>query len=325
MKMLTRCKEILIAVFLGLVCPALLITMLQNGQTDIQPTMTNSTVGNYEPKTLPLQISVLMKDGSVTTMDMNDYLTCVVLREMPASFEAEALKAQAVVARTYALRRCVSGGKHTDAAVCTNSDCCQGYCDIEEYLADAGNHEDIEKVKDAVNMTDAMVLVYDGELIDATYFSCSGGLTEDAKAVWGSDIPYLRSTQSPGEENAKYYVDTATFDAAEFLERLEIDPELSNHLQISNITYTNGGGVETIDICGVRLKGTELRNKLALRSTAFAISAVGDTVTVTTKGFGHRVGMSQYGADAMAVGGATFCDILAHYYQGTQLVTYQGN
>lgn len=323
--MLTRCKEILIAVFLGLVCPALMITILQNGQQDIQPTVTNSTVANNEPETLPLQMSVLMKDGSVKKMTMNDYLTCVVLREMPADFETEALKAQAVVARTYALRRCVSGGKHTDAAVCTNSDCCQGYYDIKEYLNDTGNSENIKKVQDAVNMTNDMVLVYDGELIDATYFSCSGGRTEDAKAVWGSDIPYLRSTQSPGEEKAAHYVDSVTFSADAFLERLEIDSSQINNLRIGDITYTAGGGVKTIDICAVTFKGTEVRNKLGLRSTAFVISAVGDTVTITTKGFGHRVGMSQYGADAMAVGGATFPDILAHYYQGTQLVTYLDN
>lgn len=323
--MLTRCKEILIAVFLGLVCPALLITMLQNGKPEIQPVVTNSTVANSEPETLSLQIAVLMNDGSVTTMAMNDYLTCVVLREMPASFENEALKAQAVVARTYALRRCVTGGKHTNADVCINSDCCQGYYDITEYLEDTGSTENIKKVQDAVNMTNDMVLVYGGELIDATYFSCSGGRTEDAKAVWGSDIPYLRSTQSPGEENAAHYVDSVTFSADAFMEKLAIDPDQIQNLRIGDITYTTGGGVETIDICGMQFKGTEVRNKLGLRSTAFVITAVGDTVTITTKGFGHRVGMSQYGADAMAVNGAKFPEILAHYYQGTQLVTYQGN
>ena len=323
--MLTKGKGILIAVFLGLVCPALLISMLSDGQPDIQPTETSSTVVNNVPGSLPLQITVLMNDGSVTSMDMNHYLTCVVLREMPASFENEALKAQAVVARTYALRRSISGGKHTDAAVCTNSDCCQGYYDIEEYLTDTGSSESIEKVRDAVNKTDKLVLVYDGELIDATYFSCSGGLTEDAKAVWGSDIPYLRSTQSPGEEKAEHYVDSVTFSASDFLERLQLNSVPINDLRIEDITYTAGGGVETIDICGVRFKGTELRNKLSLRSTAFVIRAVGNTVTITTKGFGHRVGMSQYGADAMAVAGKTFPEILAHYYQGVQLVTYPSN
>lgn len=323
--MLTKGKGILIAVFLGLVCPALLISMLSDGQPDIQPTETSSTVVNNVPGSLPLQITVLMNDGSVTSMDMNHYLTCVVLREMPASFENEALKAQAVVARTYALRRSISGGKHTDAAVCTNSDCCQGYYDIEEYLTDTGSSESIEKVRDAVNKTDKLVLVYDGELIDATYFSCSGGLTEDAKAVWGSDIPYLRSTQSPGEEKAEHYVDSVTFSASDFLERLQLNSVPISDLRIEDITYTAGGGVETIDICGVRFKGTELRNKLSLRSTAFVIRAVGNTVTITTKGFGHRVGMSQYGADAMAVAGKTFPEILAHYYQGVQLVTYPSN
>lgn len=323
--MLTRFKGILIAVFLGLVCPALLITMFQNEGTQIEPLVPNSTVAEEKVETLPLQISVLMNDGSVVKMAMNDYLTSVVLREMPANFENEALKAQAVVARTYALRRCVSGGKHVNADVCINSDCCQGYYDINEYLDDAGSSENVKKVQDAVNMTNDMVLVYGGKLIDATYFSCSGGRTEDAKAVWGSDIPYLRSTESPGEENAAHYVDSVTFSADEFVGRLKIAPDQIRNLQIGDITYTTGGGVETIDICNMRFKGTEVRNKLGLRSTAFVITVVGDTVTITTKGFGHRVGMSQYGADAMAVNGAKFPEILAHYYQGTQLVTYQDN
>jgi len=323
--MLKRCKAIVIAVFLGLVCPALMISMLNKGQGDVQPTIVESTANNHETNALPLQISVLQSDGTIMMMDMNDYLTCVVLREMPASFETEALKAQAVVARTYALRRFEFGGKHAGAAVCTDSDCCQGYYDTQEYLSNNGNADNIKKIQEAVSLTDNLVLVYNGQLIDATYFSCSGGRTEDAKAVWGADIPYLQSTQSPGEENAKHYVDSVAFKANEFVERLGIKSDRLNKLRIGSITYTSGGGVDTIEVCGERFKGTELREMLALRSTAFAIRIVGDTVTITTKGFGHRVGMSQYGADAMAVSGATFPDILAHYYQGTQLVTYQSN
>jgi len=323
--MLKRCKAIVIAVFLGFVCPALMISMLNKGQGDVQPTIVESTANNHETNALPLQISVLQSDGTIMMMDMNDYLTCVVLREMPASFETEALKAQAVVARTYALRRFEFGGKHAGAAVCTDSDCCQGYYDTQEYLSNNGNADNIKKIQEAVSLTDNLVLVYNGQLIDATYFSCSGGRTEDAKAVWGADIPYLQSTQSPGEENAKHYVDSVAFKANEFVERLGIKSDRLNKLRIGSITYTSGGGVDTIEVCGERFKGTELREMLALRSTAFAIRIVGDTVTITTKGFGHRVGMSQYGADAMAVSGATFPDILAHYYQGTQLVTYQSN
>lgn len=318
--MLERCKGIIFAVVLGLVCPAFIIAMLQERTPKTQNVMPPTTKETQRVEAAPLQISVLMQDGTIQMMDMNDYLTCVVLREMPASFEVEALKAQAVVARTYALRRYTSAGKHVGAAVCTNADCCQGYYDLNQYLDSGGEEENIAKIQAAVSMTDKLVLVYNGELIDATYFSCSGGMTEDAKAVWGAEIPYLQSTESPGEESAAHYVDTATFTIADFLRMLNLDDK--NKVQIGNITYTSGGGVDTISVCGTLFKGTEFRQKLGLRSTAFVISVIGDTVTVTTKGYGHRVGMSQYGADAMAVGGAGFPEILAHYYRGTQLVTY---
>lgn len=321
--MLRRCKGIIFAIILGLVCPTFIIGFLQKNEreTQIFPTETTQRLTDNQPE--PLEISVLMNDNRIQLLDINDYLTCVVLREMPASFEPEALKAQAVVARTYALRRQASGGKHDDAAVCTNSDCCQGYYDLNDYLNNGGTKENIDKIRNAVELTDNLVLVYNGELIDATYYACSGGMTEDAKAVWGVDVPYLQSTVSPGEEKAAHYVDTVTFRAADFMQKLKLSA--NKQLQIGKITYTSGGGVDKINICGEEFKGTELRRKLGLRSTAFVISVVGNTVTVTTKGYGHRVGMSQYGADAMAVNGSAFPDILAHYYRGTQLVTYNGN
>lgn len=321
--MLNRFKGIIFAVILGLVCPAFMIEMLQSSKPEVQSSVSETTLQTEQAEVATLQISVLMQDGSINEMAINDYLTCVVLREMPASFEPEALKAQAVVARTYALRRHALGGKHIGAAVCTDSDCCQGYYDIDAYLDNGGSAESVDKIKSAVSMTDKLVLVYHGKLIDATYFSCSGGRTEDAAAVWGAEIPYLQSTESPGEERAAHYLDTITFTTAAFLDMLEIENTTS--ARIDNLTYTSGGGVDTIRVCGKSFKGTEFRKKLGLRSTAFVISVVGDTVTVTTKGFGHRVGMSQYGADAMAVNGSDFPEILAHYYQGTQLVTYNGN
>ncbi len=321
--MLTRYKGIVFAVVLGLICPAVMIAMLQKEKPTVQNTIPEDTRRADRAETATLQISVLMPSGKIEAMDMNDYLTCVVLREMPANFELEALKAQAVVARTYALRRSESGGKHDGAAVCANSDCCQGYYDVEEYIADKGLEENVDKIRNAVYLTENLVLVYNGRLIDATYFSCSGGMTEDAAAVWGKDVPYLQSTASPGEEGATHFVDTETYTLAEFKRLLDI--ESSNNVQVGNITYTSGGGVNTINVCGTTFKGTEFRQRLGLRSTAFVITVISDAVIITTKGYGHRVGMSQYGADAMAVGGADFPDILAHYYQGTQLVTYNGN
>ena len=136
-------------------------------------------------------------------------------------------------------------------------------------------------------------------------------------AVWGTDYPYLRATDSPGEEGAAHYTDTVTFTVAEFAEKLGIA-----QVTLGNATYTAGGGVNTISIGGKEFKGTQVRTLLGLRSTAFTIELSGERVTVTTKGFGHRVGMSQYGADAMALEGKSYREILAHYYQGTALTHF---
>lgn len=318
--------EIITSLVLGLLIPSILFSRVDRAPSQIQQPTTQST----QPQETVIQthefpINVLTDDGSILQMELEAYLTAVVLREMPADFEVEALKAQAVVARTYTLRRFEAGGKHVGAAVCTNSSCCQGYRSCEAYLAEGGTQELLNKVADAVSDTAGQVLVYDGALIDATYFSCSGGMTEDAKAVWGSDVPYLQATASPGEEKAAHYVDTATFTTSEFARLLDLQVSGESKQWIGNITYTDGGGVDEIQICGKTYKGTTMRQKLNLRSTAFVISVIGNTVTITTKGFGHRVGMSQYGADAMAVQGSSYQEILSYYYRGTELVTYSGN
>lgn len=314
----------MIVLLIGLFLPSMLFSLTQKN-IRVQKQESNNTTQMTTQVIIQetIQIPVLMDSGEVQIMELSEYLTAVVLREMPASFESEALKAQAVVARTYTLRRHTGQNKHEGAAVCTNSGCCQGYCDPDEYIADGGKAESVEKVRQAVSDTENLVLMYDGDLIDATYFSCSGGMTEDALAVWGSDIPYLQSTQSPGEEGATHYVDTVTFKYEEFLELLNLDSSTNKSVAISDIAYTDGGGVDKITICGKVFKGTQLRQILKLRSTAFSITALGDTVTITTKGFGHRVGMSQYGAEAMAVQGKGYEEILSHYYQGTELVTYE--
>ena len=252
-------------------------------------------------------------------MDLREYLVGVVLAEMPADFASEALKAQAVVARTYTRKR-MEGGKHGQAAVCMDSGCCQGWRSGEDYLAQGGKPSAVEKVRAAVADTDGLVLRYEGRLIDATYFSCSGGVTEDAVAVWGQDVPYLKSVQSPGEEEAPRFSDTVTFSPGDFAGKLGLSAAGDPGNWFGAVTYTAGGGVETMVIRGKSFSGTQLRSKLGLRSTAFEIQVSGDTITVTTRGFGHRVGMSQYGAQAMAQEGSSFSEILAHYYTGTELV-----
>lgn len=310
-------KELLLAVFLGMVVPGIVLgTAVEYGKRIEIPSVPAVTETKSRTE---LQVEVIMSDGGVKSMNLEDYLVGVVLAEMPASFETEALKAQAVVARTYTLKSAEAGVKHGSGSVCTDYACCQAYTAEEDYT---GGADALEKVRSAVYATAGEVLTYEGNLIEATYFSCSGGMTEDAVAVWGTDYPYLRSVDSPGEEGAAHYTDSVYFTAEEFQSRLGRELKGSPRSWLGFTTYTAGGGVNTIRIGGEDYKGTDIRTKLGLRSTAFTMTADGDGITVDTKGFGHRVGMSQYGADAMAVRGNSYAQILAHYYQGTTLVLF---
>ena len=318
--------DILFAVILGLVIPCLLYAAFEGkvllDAPSQEPTkVSNQTESSVPESTQPGQyLQVVMPDGTQVQMELEEYVTCAVLGEMPADFELEALKAQAVVARTYALRG--NGWKHNGGAVCTDSGCCQAFSTQQEYLDAGHTQQDINRISDAVVQTAGKVLTYNGTLIEATYYSCSGGRTEDAVAVWGQDIPYLRSVESPGEEKAAWHSDRKDFTVAEFEQALGISLTGVPGTWFGVITYTSGGGVKTADICGSSFPGTELRTKLNLRSTAFTLSASEQGVTVYTRGHGHRVGLSQYGADAMALAGSDYQTILRHYYPGTTVEMY---
>ncbi len=315
-------REAAAAVLVSLLIPALMLNtarLFTAGEAAVealQPAETNVPV---QPQRISITVSV---DGTAVQMDLEDYLVGVVLGEMPAAFDPEALKAQAVVARTYTLRMCETSSKHDGAAVCTSAACCQAYCAAETYLSNGGTQDSVDKITQAVNATARQVLTYEGKLIEATYFASSGGRTEDALAVWGSDVPYLQATDSPEEAYAAEYTDTVTLTLKEFQDALDISLKGPSESWLGTVTYTNGGGVDVIIIGGVAYKGTEIRKLLGLRSTAFTMTAVGEHITITTRGYGHRVGMSQYGAEAMAVSGSTYDEILAHYYQGTVLEEY---
>lgn len=310
-------SEVGLALVLGMLMPGLILNIVTYSARN--HVSGSDEIGETRPEQKnSVSICVLMDDMTETRMDLEEYLVGVVLAEMPASFETEALKAQAVVARTYTLRAHEGRSKHERAAVCTDSACCQAYRSSEDYLMSGGTNENVAKIRSAVTDTSGYVLTYEGELIEATYFSCSGGTTEDAVAVWGTEIPYLQSVPSPGEENAAHYTDRVDFTFEQLKEKLDLPTEYED-FQFGNISYTSGGGVSEMTVCGIRFQGTQLRKLLGLRSTAFMITTDGETVTFHTRGFGHRVGMSQYGADAMAVSGSCYEEILQHYYPGTVL------
>ena len=312
-------KEIGLAVILGFIIPGVILHgLVALGRLKEETKEQTEIVFFTQPTGEDRVISVLNREQEVVTLDLEEYITGVVLAEMPASFEPEALKAQSVVARTYACRSERSGGKHDEASVCMDSSCCQSFIWPEDYLAKGGRSEAISKVSEAVNGTRGLVLTYEGELIEATYFSCSGGSTEDAVAVWGTEVPYLVATDSPGEEKATHYEDVVSLPVHEFMQLLELDSDQGDNL-FGVITYTAGGGIDRAEIGGMTYTGTELRSMLGLKSTAITFHAVGEEIQILTRGYGHRVGMSQYGADAMALSGSSYQQILAHYYRGTSL------
>ena len=269
-------------------------------------------------------VTLLTERGTVE-LAMDDYLTAVVLCEMPPEFEPEALRAQAVAARTFACRQ-MQHGKHENGAVCADSACCQAWQDEDALRERFGADFDAswQKAADAVTATQDEVLTYDGELIDATFFSCSGGRTEAAVAVWGSDVPYLQSVESYGEQAARRYASEAEFSAVEFRDKILAiapDADLTGEPDgwLGAVSYTEGGGVDVITIGGAELTGVQMRAAFALNSTQFMLEFAGGAFHFSVLGYGHRVGMSQYGANYMAQQGYSYRVILPYYYRGTQI------
>ena len=268
----------------------------------------------------------VLRDGGAQEEDFDTYLTQVVLSEMPADFAPEALKAQAVAARTFA-RRQMAGGKHADADVCDRSACCQACLSAEALQERYGAAFDAawDKAADAVQQTQDEVLTYGGALIDAVYFSCSGGSTEAAAAVWGTDVPYLQAVDSPGEQDAAPYASTVTCSPAEFAETLGLAADGDPAGWLGGTSYTAGGGVDTCTIRGQAYAGTRLRQLFGLNSTRFALRYADGVFRFDVRGYGHRVGMSQYGANAIARLGFDYQTILRYYYRGAKIETQKGS
>ena len=269
----------------------------------------------------------VLHGGAVEEMTMEQYLLGVLRAEMPASFEFEALKAQAIAARTYTLYK-MNGGEianHPDADACDNINCCKAYRTAEDAAAQWGDmavyYE--EKLLRAVRETDGQVVLYEGEPILAVFCSSVGGSTQNAGAVWQSDLPYLQSVSSPETEAlVPNYYSTVRATAEEFrslVHAVRPDADLSGSPEawIRDICRSDAGFVTELTVGGVRMRGNDLRTALSLRSPAFTVEVSGDTLTFRVTGYGHGVGMSQYGANAMAQEGKTCAEILTHYFAGT--------
>lgn len=273
-------------------------------------------------------------EGNVEEMSMRSYLEGVLAAEMPASFPEEALRAQAIAARTYALYKIALFEKqntsdvHHGAQLCADSQHCEAYWDLEE-KADTiwGESAELyrERIQAAVKETDGMVLTYQEEPIAAVFCAASGEKTESAKDIWGSEIPYLVSVDSPGGQDCAKYRSEVRINQRDFAEKIRKEAPAADFSMppdqwFQDVTRSEAGGVISAKIGGTQLSGTKIRKLANLNSANFTVRIDGDDLVFETVGYGHGVGLSQYGARYLALAGQTCEEILLHYYPGTILI-----
>ena len=273
----------------------------------------------------------LQTDSGITELPMNEYLCGVVAAEMPADFAADALCAQAVAARTTTLHHMTGTPHpaHPEADICSNASCCEAWLPEDALRERWGEHyaEYAQKVRDAVTVTDGTVVIYESAPALCVYHSSSAGITESSEDVWGGALPYLVSVESPESADAvPEYITTVTVAQTEFRDTILSsfpDADLSGLPEnwISDITVTDGGRVAEMTVGGVHIAGTTLRSLFSLRSAAFTLEFTHEEAVFTVTGYGHGVGMSQYGANILAQEGKSWRDILQWYYPGTDLGT----
>ena len=274
-------------------------------------------------------VRLRMEDGTVQTLGLEEYLWGVVAAEMPAAFQEQALRAQAVAARTYALYRMDHPtDNHPEAELCCDSACCQAWMSREDRLA-AWEEDEREnyaaKLTAAVEDTSGEYITWEGEAILAAFHSSSDGRTRSAASVWGEDLPYLTAVDTPeGEGDAPNYYSVVTMTADEAAERLRAQyPEIVLEGDCADwfgpMIYDTDGLLTGVTVGGITLTAQEARAVFELRSASFTLSCEGESITFYVTGYGHGVGMSQYGANVMAKAGEGYREILAHYYPGTSL------
>ncbi len=257
------------------------------------------------------EVIVHRKDGDIT-LPLEEYLVGVVSSEMPASFEIEALKAQSVAARTFVVKRNFEVDDTTSSQVYKSND------ELKAVWKEAYD-EKLQKVKEAVSATKGKVLTYKGDYITAAFFSTSAGKTANAHEYWQNETPYLKSVDSPWDlEVNDGSIQQTTIAKDRIQELLGLHNPIS---QISEPICYESGYVKEIVIDGVTFSGREIREKLSLRSSCFSLTENGDEVVITMTGFGHGIGMSQYGAQGMALQGYTYEQILKHYYTDVEIVS----
>lgn len=283
--------------------------------TEYKPKHSFKTITVYNPET-----------DKVMEMDLEEYLCGVLCAEMPASFPYEALKAQAVAARTYIVKRCENApsDEHKGAMVCTSSAHCNAWLSKDERMKKWDKRQaqaNWNKIVSAVNDTSGEIMTYDGVPITAVFYAISSGKTENAEDVWGGNVPYLQSAESPHDTRAPGYSSIVSFSKEEFKSIIlsagkGADLSASPKNWCQNENRSEGGAVLDCMIGGAVFKGTEIRSLFSLRSHNYTLSYDNGTFTFNVKGYGHGVGMSQWGAKYYAEEGKNYKDILKIYYSG---------
>lgn len=277
---------------------------------------------NEENKKIKVYIS---EEKTIKELDIEDYVKGVVAAEMPVSFNIEALKAQAVAVRNFTINRIRNKcGNGNGADICDTVHC-QVYIDKNKKIKEWGNNgqKNWSKLEEAVNSTKGQYMYYNGELVlNAQYFSASWGKTEDSKVVFGDSQPYLSSVKSLGDSLAPKYSTTSNIDNKTFVNKIKnkynisklAEGNLSSNVKIAS--RNESGSVKSVSVCGKSISGVEFRKLFDLNSTNFTMTFSKNSVVVKCLGYGHGVGMSQWGANYMANDGKTYIEILKYYYSG---------
>lgn len=267
------------------------------------------------------------KTGEIEEVPLEQYLCHVVSAEMPADFEMEALKAQAVVARTYTIYK-VKNKKHDNSDICDDSTCCQAWVSKEERLArweEDKKESNWQKIEQCVRETAGKIITYQNEPINAFFHANSGGTTELPVNVWGgTGLPYLQVVQTAGEEGYSQYASEIELSNEELINQLkekyaDIQIDFTNQEEIKILEYTDSNRVKTVKFGNHEFSGVEVRSVLGLKSTNFEIIKSENKIKFVVKGYGHGVGMSQTGADTMAKQGSNYEEIIHHFYVGIEI------